>query len=232
MNQAIRHLAIIMDGNGRWALKQGLKRFEGHLKGTENVRDIALACHKLKIEVLTVYAFSTENWRRPIEEINYLMQLPALFFKRFLPELQANNIKIMMIGSYQKIPTKTQKVLKDAIKATQDNTGMILNFAFNYGGQAEIVNTTNQLIKLALDKKIKAPISESDFEKHLLTADLPPVDLLIRTSGEQRLSNFLLWQIAYSELYFSEKPWPSFTEADLNEIINEYQKRERRFGGL
>lgn len=232
MNQPIRHLAIIMDGNGRWAKAQGLKRTDGHLQGTENVRNIALAANKLQIEVLTVYAFSTENWKRPLDEINYLMQLPALFFKRFLPELQENNIKIMMIGSFNKIPSSTKKVLNDAIEATKNNTGMILNFAFNYGGRAEILNTTNKLIELALNNQIKTPISEKDFEKHLLTSGLPEVDLLIRTSGEQRLSNFLLWQLSYAELYFYDKPWPVFNELDLNEIVKEFENRQRRYGGI
>lgn len=231
MNDKIKHLAIIMDGNGRWAQSRQLKRTDGHLAGTENVRTIALAANRLDIEVLTVYAFSTENWRRPMDEVSFLMKLPALFFDKYLPELMDNNIKITMMGTFKKVPSSTQKVLKNAIETTKNNTGMVLNFAFNYGGRQEIVQAVNQIIKAYEGKKIPK-ITEEQFESYLYTSHLLDVDLMIRTSGEQRISNFMLWQLSYAEMCFFDKSWPEFTEADLIEIINDFKKRQRRFGGL
>ncbi len=232
MDQPLKHLAIIMDGNGRWAQAQGLKRTAGHLKGTENVRDIALAANRLGISALTVYAFSTENWQRPLDEINYLMKLPALFFEKYLPELMANHIKITMLGSFDHVPLTTRKVLTKAIEATKNNAGMTLNFAFNYGSKAEIIQAINEIILASEKGQLKKQVTESTFEQYLWTKDLPPVDLLIRTGGDKRLSNFLLWQLAYAELTFIEKAWPEFNANDLNEIVLEYSQRQRRFGGL
>lgn len=225
------HVAIIMDGNGRWAKKQNQLRTFGHLSGSENVRNIALAANKLNIKVLTLYAFSTENWKRPMEEVEYLMKLPEVFFNRFIDELMREGIKIMAIGDLSRFPSNTQRVLLNAIEKTKNNKGLILNFAMNYGGRDEIVKAVIR-IKEDLDSGKLIEINEQNFENYLMTAELPPVDLMIRTSGEKRISNFLLWQLAYAELVFTDVSWPDFSEADLIEAIRTYQHRNRRFGGL
>lgn len=232
MEENIRHVAIIMDGNGRWAKKQGKVRTAGHYQGVENVRNIAIAANDLGIEVLTVFAFSTENWTRPQDEVSYLMKLPSVFFKRFLKELMEKNIRITMIGEMDQIPKETAKVLKAAIEDTRDNTGMILNFAMNYGGRREIVLAAQAYARDVRDGKAEENISDADFGRYLMTASLPPLDLLIRTSGEYRLSNFLLWEIAYAELIFVEEAWPEFTPQRLEECIEQFKRRDRRFGGL
>jgi len=231
MNKPCKHVAIIMDGNGRWAQNQKEQRNFGHLKGSENVRDIAIAAKELGVEVLTLYAFSTENWQRPDEEVAYLMKLPALFFDRFIKELVEENVKVKTIGDISAFPVQTQKVVKRAIDTTQNNSGLILNLAMNYGGRAEIVCATQSIVDDIQSGKI-SQINESIFEQYLMTADLPSVDLCIRTSGEQRLSNFLLWQLAYSELYFTNVSWPEFTKQDLKSAIDTFHQRKRRFGGL
>ncbi len=222
-----KHIAIIMDGNGRWAQARNKDRTFGHLEGSKNVRTIALAANKLNIKALTLYAFSTENWARPKAEINYLMKLPKVFIKEYLKELMANNVKIETIGFLAGLPQETIDVFEYAKKQTKDNTGLILNFALNYGSKAELVAAINQGIAEGITH-----FEESDIEKHLMTHHLPAIDLCIRTSGEQRLSNFLLWQLAYSELYFSQLAWPDFTPEALNEALAWYQARQRRFGGL
>lgn len=231
METTCRHVAIIMDGNGRWAKKQDKQRTFGHLSGSENVRNIALAANKLNIKVLTLYAFSTENWKRPMEEVDYLMKLPEVFFNRFMDELMREGIKIMAIGDLSKFPPNTQRVLLNAIDKTKNNPGLILNFAMNYGGRDEIVRAVNAIASEVRLGKLDI-IDETVFESFLMTSGLPPVDLMIRTSGEQRISNFLLWQLAYSELVFTDVSWPDFREDDLVEALKVFENRNRRFGGL
>jgi undecaprenyl diphosphate synthase len=231
METSCRHVAIIMDGNGRWAKKQDKQRTFGHLSGSENVRNIALAANKLDIKVLTLYAFSTENWKRPMEEVDYLMKLPEVFFNRFIDELMREGIKIMAIGDLSRFPVNTQRVLQNAIDKTRNNSGLILNFAMNYGGRDEIIRAVNAIADDVRLGKVDR-VDETVFESYLMTAGLPPVDLMIRTSGEQRISNFLLWQLAYAELVFTNVAWPDFREADLVDAINVFENRNRRFGGL
>lgn len=231
METTCRHVAIIMDGNGRWAKKQDKQRTFGHLSGSENVRNIALAANKLNIKVLTLYAFSTENWKRPMEEVDYLMKLPEVFFNRFMDELMSEGIKIMAIGDLSKFPPNTQRVLLNAIDKTKNNPGLILNFAMNYGGRDEIVRAVNAIASEVRLGKLDI-VDETVFESFLMTSGLPPVDLMIRTSGEQRISNFLLWQLAYSELVFTDVSWPDFREDDLVEALKVFENRNRRFGGL
>ena len=230
--EQLQHVAIIMDGNGRWAKAHGKVRTQGHLVGVDNVRNIAIKANDMNIKVLTVYAFSTENWKRPLEEVDYLMKLPALFFNKFMKELMEKNIKITMIGEMEGIPQETAKVLKRAIDETANNTGMILNFAMNYGSRREITLAAKKYALDVLNDKAGLDIDEKEFGKYFMTADFPEVDLLIRTSGELRLSNFLLWQIAYTEFMFVDEPWPEFTPERFEYYCNEFLKRDRRFGGI
>ncbi len=232
MNQTLRHVAIIMDGNGRWAKKQQQARTFGHFHGVDKVREIAIAANEVGLEVLTLYAFSTENWKRPIEEVNYLMQLPAVFFSKFLSELMEKNIRIQTIGDLAPFPEATKTVLVNAISSTAANTGMTLVFAMNYGGRDELVRAAKAYAEDVRDGKRTNSITEVEFEHYLMTRDYPPVDLCIRTSGEQRLSNFLLWQLAYAELVFTPLAWPELTAKEFVELLNEGSRRERRFGGL
>lgn len=230
--EQLQHVAIIMDGNGRWAKAHGKVRTQGHLVGVDNVRNIAIKANDMNIKVLTVYAFSTENWKRPLEEVDYLMKLPALFFNKFMKELMEKNIKITMIGEMEGIPQETAKVLQRAIDETANNTGMILNFAMNYGSRREITLAAKKYALDVLNDKAGLYIDEKEFGKYFMTADFPEVDLLIRTSGELRLSNFLLWQIAYTEFMFVDEPWPEFTPERFEYYCNEFLKRDRRFGGI
>lgn len=226
-----QHVAIIMDGNGRWAKKQKKQRTFGHFSGSENVRNIAIAANDLGIKALTLFAFSTENWQRPVEEVDYLMKLPEVFFNRFLDELMQKNIRITSIGNLAAFPEDTRRVLQMAIDRTKGNTGLILNFAMNYGGRDEIVRAVKRLVEIYDTEQLKA-LTEEMFESALDTADLPAVDLLIRTSGEVRISNFLLWQLAYAEMIFTEVAWPEFTADLFNDCIDEFNRRDRRFGGV
>ncbi|MBR5291062.1 MAG: isoprenyl transferase [Erysipelotrichaceae bacterium] len=228
----VKHLAIIMDGNGRWAKARGKVRTEGHFKGVEVVRDAAIAANDLGVEVLTLYAFSTENWKRSADEVGYLMKLPALFFNRFLKELMEKNIRIAMTGEMDQIPADTAKVLTSAIEETKNNTGMVLNFAMNYGSQREIVLAARKYAEEVLSGKRANDLEVDQFDQYLMTSEFPPVDLMIRTSGECRLSNFLLWQLAYAELEFIDLPWPEFTAETLKERMEQFKKRDRRFGGV
>ena len=228
----VKHLAIIMDGNGRWAKARGKVRTEGHFRGVEVVRDAAIAANDLGVEVLTLYAFSTENWKRSADEVGYLMKLPALFFNRFLKELMEKNIRIAMTGEMDQIPADTAKVLNSAIEETKHNTGMVLNFAMNYGSQREIVLAARKYAEEVLDGKRANDLEVDQFDQYLMTSEFPPVDLMIRTSGECRLSNFLLWQLAYAELEFIDLPWPEFTAETLKECMEQFEKRDRRFGGV
>ncbi|RRC93128.1 isoprenyl transferase [Erysipelotrichaceae bacterium OH741_COT-311] len=229
--EKIRHIAIIMDGNGRWAKSQNKMRTFGHLKGTDNVRNIAIAANDQGVEVLTLYAFSTENWKRPKDEVSYLMKLPALFFNKFMTELMEKNIRIMMMGEMDQIPKETAQVLIKAMDQTKNNTGMILNFAMNYGSRREMILAINHVLKDVKEGKIET-VDEERFEQYLMTSKFPPLDLLIRTSGEYRISNFLLWQLAYAELMFVDLPWPEFDEQQFLKCLENFYKRNRRFGGI
>ena len=226
-----KHVAIIMDGNGRWAKQKGRLRVFGHENGTKSVREITETCVELNIENLTLYAFSTENWKRPKIEVQTLMRLLISSLKNEIKTLQDNDIRLQTIGNTDELPRKVQRELQDVISQTKGNKKMTLTLALSYGSRDEIINTIKQ-ISIKVKNNIISPelIDESVINEHLYTRNLPDVDLLIRTSGEQRISNFLLWQIAYAELFFTEVLWPDFTKEDFYEAILSYQKRERRFG--
>lgn len=230
MNNVPQHVAIIMDGNGRWAKAQGKPRSFGHLRGTENVRNIAIKANDLGVKVLTLYAFSTENWKRPAEEVNYLMGLPKIFIDRYIDELMEKGIKISMIGDIEQIPSETRKVLERAFEKTRNNENMTLVFALNYGGRKEIVDGINRYVNQLEDRD--HILTEEEFSRYLYTADYPELELMIRTSLDYRISNFLLWQLSYAEMCFVDKYWPDFTGDDFENIINDFMKRHRRFGGL
>ncbi|MCJ7839671.1 isoprenyl transferase [Lederbergia sp. NSJ-179] len=227
------HVAIIMDGNGRWAKKRALPRVAGHHEGMRTVRKITMLANQLNIKTLTLYAFSTENWKRPKFEVDYLMGLPEEFLGSFLPELIEENVRVTMIGEESRLPQKTRKAVDDAIGKTAKNTGLNLNFALNYGGRAEIIDAVKSI---ANDVKNEAltieDINGPCFSRYLMTQALSDPDLLIRTSGELRLSNFMLWQIAYTELWFTDVLWPDFSETHLIEAVEAFQQRTRRYGGL
>ncbi|GGA78335.1 isoprenyl transferase [Flavobacterium palustre] len=230
-NNLPKHLAIIMDGNGRWAKKQGLLRSIGHENGTKSVKITIENCIKLGIENLTLYAFSTENWNRPKLEVETLMKLLIKSLQKEFSTFQENNIKLNAIGNIELMPKSAQKVLLDVIEKTKNNTRMTLTLALSYGSREEIVNAVKKISDKVKNNIISIDaIDDSIINEHLYTQNLPDVDLLIRTSGEHRISNFLLWQIAYAELFFSEVMWPDFREEHLYEALMSYQKRERRFG--
>jgi undecaprenyl diphosphate synthase len=230
-NNLPKHLAIIMDGNGRWAKKQGFLRAIGHEKGTKSVRVTVENCAKLGIENLTLYAFSTENWNRPKLEVDTLMSLLVNSLQKELKTLTENNIRLNCIGNIDLLPSKAKKELLSVIEKTKINTRMTLTLALSYGSREEIVNAVKNISEKVKNNIISIDtIDESIINEHLYTRNLPDVDLVIRTSGEHRISNFLLWQIAYAEFYFTEVLWPDFTEEDLYSAIISYQKRERRFG--
>ncbi|AUP78857.1 isoprenyl transferase [Flavivirga eckloniae] len=226
-----KHIAIIMDGNGRWAKQKGMIRAFGHENGTKSVRSTVESCAELGIKHLTLYAFSTENWNRPKLEVQTLMKLLVSSLKKEIKTLQDNNIKLAALGNLNSLPKKVYEELNHVIENTKHNKRMTLNLALSYGSREEILNTVKE-ISIKVKNNIISPenIDESIINEHLYTHNLPDVDLLIRTSGEQRISNFLLWQIAYAELYFTNVLWPDFTKQHLYEAIIEYQKRERRFG--
>lgn len=226
----LNHLAIIMDGNGRWAKQNKLPRTAGHYKGVEVLRNITIYANRLGIKCLTVYAFSTENWKRSADEVNYIMSLPKIFFASYIKELMENNVRVMIIGDRERIPAETMRVIDDAIKTTRNNTGLILNFAFNYGARDEIVRAAKAYAKDYKDGKV-SDLDEEGFASYLYTKDLPEVDLLIRTGSEMRLSNFLLYQLAYSEFVVIDTLWPDFNNEVLDSCIKEYQSRKRNFGG-
>ncbi|WP_291100906.1 MULTISPECIES: isoprenyl transferase [unclassified Flavobacterium] len=230
-NNLPKHLAIIMDGNGRWAKQKGFLRAFGHENGTKSVKVNIEACAKLGIEFLTLYAFSTENWNRPKLEVETLMKILVNSLKKELKTLQDNNIKLNAIGNLEKLPKSAQKELQDVINITKNNSRMTLTLALSYGSREEIVNAVRNISNKVKNNIISIDsIDDSIINEHLYTRNLPDVDLLIRTSGEHRISNFLLWQIAYAELYFTDVLWPDFKEQNLYEAIISYQKRERRFG--
>ncbi|OLN29290.1 isoprenyl transferase [Desulfosporosinus metallidurans] len=228
-----RHIAIIMDGNGRWALKRALPRSMGHRAGVEALRKVVKTCSELGIEVLTVYAFSTENWRRPKDEVGVLMTLLTEYLRKELNELHQNNVVIRAIGGLNDLPMEAQRELEHAKERTRNNSGLILNLALNYGGRSEIIDAVRKLSNDVLTGKQKIEeIDEVRFSEALFTSGLPDPDLLIRTSGEMRLSNFLLWQLAYTEIVVIDELWPDFGRKTLLEAIKMYQKRDRRFGGI
>lgn len=227
------HVAIIMDGNGRWAKKRALPRIAGHHEGMKVVRKTTKLANELGIKVLTLYAFSTENWKRPKNEIDYLMGLPGEFLSTFLPDLIKENVQVQMIGYKEELPIHTLKAIEKAIDATKNNDGLILNFAMNYGSRAEIIDAVKHVLN-DCNKGIinKSMLNEDVFSSYLMTSKLSDPDLLIRTSGEIRLSNFMLWQLAYTEFLFTEVLWPDFRGQHLIEAIEVFQSRQRRFGGI
>ena len=228
-----RHIAIIMDGNGRWATRQGLPRAMGHIQGYETVRTIVRACDDIGVKALTLYTFSTENWVRPKEEVDILMQLIEAATTNELPTFQENNVRVRVSGRLPELPDSLQKALAYVVEATAKNTGIVLNLAINYGGRAEILDAIQEIARRAKDGAIKPEdITEGYFSDMLYTAGLPDPDLLIRTANEYRISNFLLWQIAYSEIYVTPTLWPDFAEADLIRAIADFQKRDRKFGAV
>ncbi|AMB98829.1 UDP pyrophosphate synthase [Aerococcus urinaehominis] len=231
-----QHVAVIMDGNGRWAQAQGLKRTAGHREGLNALRRVAIAAAQMGIKVITAYAFSTENWRRPQEEISYLMSLPKLLNDDVLPELMANDVKITITGSLEGVNRTTQAYINEAIAKTKDNKGLILNIAFNYGSRAEIVKASQSIAQQVAEGQLAVgDIDEELFSRSLQTAflnDLQDPDFLIRSSGEVRLSNYLLWQLAYSEMYFVDTMWPDFDQSVFESCIAVYQHRHRRFGDV
>ena len=227
------HVAIILDGNGRWAKRRGLPRTAGHKEGALNVREMTRVCGDLGVKALTVYAFSTENWKRPTEEVNFLMKLPLQFFNEFAPELMANGVRLKVIGNVLQLPQELQDKIIELTDKTKENTKLTLTIALNYGSRDEIKQAVQAIAKKVETHELNVDdISEQVITDHLFTNDLPELDLMIRTSGEERISNYLLWQLAYSELYFTDVLWPDFNEAELYKAIDSYQKRNRRFGGL
>lgn len=226
-----QHIAIIMDGNGRWAKKQGLLRVAGHKKGTKSVREIVQACAELGVKNLTLYTFSTENWNRPKIEIQTLMKILVSSLKKEIKTLLENNIRLNAIGCLTNLPSKAQKELEEVITKTSHNSHMTLTLALSYGAREEMVQAVKKIAEKVKNKQLDIDkINESIVNQELYTYDLPDVDLMIRTSGEQRVSNFLLWQLAYAEFYFTPVLWPDFSKNDLFKAIFTYQKRERRFG--
>ena len=227
-----RHVAVIMDGNGRWAQRKHLPRVAGHRVGTQTARSTIETCARLKIEALTLYAFSVENWRRPKTETDFLMQLLREYLRTEMPLIQRNNIRMRFLGRASELPAGVQQDMRNAEEKTAGNGGMVLCLALNYGGRAEIVDAANAILAERTGQGNGAPITEEDLSRRLYTKGLPDPDLLIRTSGEMRISNFLLWQIAYAEIFVTETLWPDFNRARLLESFVEFQKRERRYGGI
>lgn len=223
-------IAIIMDGNGRWAKAKGLPRTAGHKQGADTIRTVALHANKIGVEKLILYAFSTENWKRPEEEVSYLCKLPGIFFNRFIKDLMINNIRVTFVGELERFPAETQKVILKAVNQTKENTGLELCIAINYGSRREILLAVQKYTQDVLEQKRANDLTEEEFAQYLMVPE--EIDLLIRTSGELRISNFLLWQIAYSELIFTPIAWPDFDEKALDDCIREFASRDRRFGGL
>jgi len=232
LNRLPRHVAVIMDGNGRWAQRRHLPRVAGHRAGTQTARSTIETCARLRVEALTLYAFSLENWRRPKSEIDFLMQLLREYLRSEMPLIQRNEIRMKFLGRLDELPPAVTKDALDAMRETAANRGMTLCIALNYGGRAEIVDAVNAILARRDPGHAAAPITEDEVAQELYTSTLPDPDLLIRTSGEMRVSNFLLWQIAYAEIFVTETLWPDFNRARLLEALVEFQKRERRYGGI
>ncbi len=230
-NKIPKHIAIIMDGNGRWAKKQGMARIFGHRNALTSVRESVEAAAEIGTEAITLYAFSSENWNRPKTEVNALMNLLISSLKKELPNFQKNSIQVNAIGGLKNLPAKAQKTLQEVIEATKKNSRVVLTLALSYGSREEIVNAVKNISKKVVNNELSIEeIDENIINNHLYTVSLPEVDLVIRTSGEQRISNFLLWQIAYAEFHFTEVLWPDFRKVDFYKAVLEYQNRERRFG--
>jgi undecaprenyl diphosphate synthase len=228
-----KHIAIIMDGNGRWAKKRALPRIAGHHEGMKVVRKITKQANALGVKTLTLYAFSTENWKRPKTEVDYLMKLPEEFLNTYLPELIEENVQVRIMGDKNRLPAHTLRAVEKAMSDTKNNKGLILNFALNYGSRAEIISAVQKITQDVKEGRIEeTAINESLFSDYLMTQSLHDPDLLIRTSGEIRLSNFMLWQLAYTEFWFTDVLWPDFNEQNLLQAIYTYQQRGRRFGGV
>ncbi len=234
VNKLPKHVAIIMDGNGRWAEKRNMPRSYGHFEGTKKVVDIVRIASNINLEVLSLFAFSTENWKRPVQEVNRLMFLMVEFINNYIDELAEKNVKLRVLGDVTVIPNNVKEKLNYAIQKTKNNDGMILNIALNYGSQQEILLAAKELVKKYQNKSIEKIDDEikDEFESLLYTSGEPYVDLMIRPSGELRLSNFLMYQSAYAELYFSDILWPDFNEIEFIKALIEFQSRNRRFGGL
>ncbi|MFD1067542.1 isoprenyl transferase [Oceanobacillus locisalsi] len=227
------HVAIIMDGNGRWAQKRGLPRFAGHKEGVSTVNKIVKTAVGANVKVLTLYAFSTENWKRPKQEVDYILKLPKEFLHVYLPSLMENNVRIETIGDFHALPNNTQEAVNYAKEKTKNNDGLILNFALNYGSRYEILKAVKQIAMDLKEENLDIDhLDEDTFSKHLYTDGVSDPDLLIRTGGEYRLSNFMLWQMAYTEFWFTDKLWPEFTEETFCEALLAYQQRKRRYGGI
>jgi undecaprenyl diphosphate synthase len=227
-----RHIAVIMDGNGRWAQKRGLPRVEGHRAGIASVREAVETCARLDVSVLTLYAFSVENWKRPRTEVDVLMKLLKQYLRLELSTLMRNDIRFQVLGRLGELPKDVVSELEAGMERTAKNQGLLFNIALNYGGRAEIVDACQALVNEAVESGRAPLLDESAFQRHLYTAGIVDPDLLVRTSGELRISNFLLWQIAYSEIWVTETLWPDFRKRDLFEAIVDFQKRERRYGGI
>ena len=222
-----------MDGNGRWAKKRGLPRHLGHKRGCEVCTDIYEGCLENHIQVMSLYAFSTENWNRPKDEIDHLFNYLEIFFKKEIKRFMRDGSRVMVSGDLSRIPEKTRNVIYDSMERTKDNKNFVFNICLNYGGKSEIVRATKLIAEDIKNGVISIDdVNEKSFENYLYTKDLPPVDLLIRTSGEMRTSNFLLWQLAYAEFIFTKTCWPDFNKKELNECINEFKTRDRRYGGI
>ena len=232
-NKIPTHVAIILDGNGRWAKERHLPRVLGHRKGGFNIYDVAKAAQELGIKYLTVYCFSTENWSRPDDEVNYIMSKPVRFFKRFRDTILNSSARIKMIGRRDRLPEDLLKIVNEMEEKTKDHTGLTLTLCVDYGSRDEITTAVKEIATLVKNNELDINnITEQTITDHLFTKEYPPLDLLIRTSGEQRISNYLLWQLAYSELYFTNTYWPDFNKDELIKAIYSYQNRNRRFGGL
>ena len=228
-----KHVAIILDGNGRWAKKRGMPRTFGHQVGVENIKNITLAASELGIEALSVYAFSTENWKRPADEVEFLMKLPKEFENKFKDDFEKFDVKVMFSGRKTHLSTENLEILERITEKTKNRKGIVLNICFDYGSQTEITEAVKKICSEVIDGSIKIEdIKPEDIENNLYTKDLPKLDLWIRPSGEVRLSNFMLWQASYSELYFCDTYWPAFSKKDLELAILSFNKRDRRFGGL
>lgn len=229
-----KHIAIIMDGNGRWANQKRMPRTLGHKAGVEALKEIVRYVDKIGIKILTVYAFSTENWKRPLEEIEYLINYLLIeYLKKEIDEINRNNVRINIIGDISPLPEIVKKEISKAVRLTENNKGLIFNIALNYGGKNELVNAFKTISEMILNETVTpADINEELISEYLYTAGIAEPDLIIRTGGEKRLSNFLIWQGAYSELYFTNVFWPDFKKENLTEAINDYKNRNRRFGGL
>ena len=228
-----RHVAIIMDGNGRWASFRGLLRSAGHTAGVKTLKKILTTAVNIELEALTVYAFSTENWKRPHAEVDFLMHLFSEYLEKEKREMNENNVRINFLGRLDEFSETIQKQMKDSIELMKNNTGVKFNIAANYGGQDEIIRATQKLVQKVTAGKISADeINAKIFESELDTFDLPPVDLLIRTSGDMRISNFLLWQSAYAEFWFTNTPWPEFSSEEFLKALKDFSQRDRRFGGV